>query len=226
MATCEVGRALTVLAIVAGVSSQGAALAGAQDQPGAFDYYVLVLSWTPSYCRSEGRARKDAQCGTSTPHAFLLHGLWPQYDKGWPQDCFSGKRPWVPGPVIEEMRDIMPNKALVIHEYRAHGTCSGLDPAQYFGVARELYERVSVPAPFLAPDAKRLLSPEDIEREFLGANPWLKPDMISITCRGATLLDIRICFGRDLFPRSCGSNEEQKRLCPAGKIGVPPATPQ
>jgi ribonuclease T2 len=82
---------------------------------------------------------------------------------------------------------------------------------------------VSVPARFLAPDARRILSPDDIEREFLGANRWLEPDMMSISCRGATLLDIRVCFGRDLFPRRCGANEEQKRLCPAAKIGVPPA---
>jgi len=51
------------------------------------------------------------------------------------------------------MRDIMPSKNLVIHEYRAHGTCSGLAPAEYFAVARELYERVSVPPGFRAPRA-------------------------------------------------------------------------
>ena len=51
--------------------------------------------------------------------------------------------------MIEGMRDIMPSKNLMIHEYRAHGTCSGLDPAQYFAVARRLYERVSVRPGFL-----------------------------------------------------------------------------
>jgi ribonuclease T2 len=194
-------------------------------EPGEFDYYVLVLSWMPSYCRGERRDRKDGQCEVSKPRAFLLHGLWPQYEKGWPEDCPLGRRPWVPGRVIEEMRDIMPSKNLIIHEYRVHGTCSGLDPAQYFGVARELYERVSVPVSFLAPDADRLVSPDEIEREFLGANLWLKPEMISVTCRGANLLDVRVCFGRDLFPRSCGVNEDQRQLCPAGKIAVPPVTP-
>lgn len=186
---------------------------------------MLVLSWVPSYCRREGRDRKDEQCDASRPQAFSLHGLWPQYDKGWPEDCSTAKRPWVPAKVIEEMGDIMPSKSLIIHEYRVHGTCSGLEPAQYFGVARELYERVSVPPRFLAPGAARLVSPEGIEREFLGANPWLKPEMISVTCRRANLLDIRVCFGRDLFPRSCGVNEDQRRLCPASKIAVPPVTP-
>jgi len=30
--------------------------------------------------------------------------------------------------------------------------------------------------------------------------------MISVTCRQQELLDVRVCFGRDLFPRSCGPN--------------------
>jgi ribonuclease T2 len=218
-------RALPLFIAVAGLLTEGGAWSAERNEPGEFDYYVLVLSWMPSYCRGEGRDRKDGQCEASKPRAFLLHGLWPQYEKGWPEDCPLGRRPWVPGRVIEEMRDIMPSKNLIIHEYRVHGTCSGLDPAQYFGVARELYERVSVPVSFLAPDADRLVSSDEIEREFLGANLWLKPEMISVTCRGANLLDIRVCFGRDLFPRSCGVNEDQRQLCPAGKIAVPPVTP-
>jgi ribonuclease T2 len=127
--------------------------------------------------------------------------------------------------VIDEMRDLMPSKSLIIHEYRTHGTCSDLEPAQYFGVARELYERVSVPEHFLAPGAELVLSAEEIEREFAAANPWLKPEMFSVSCRGADLLDIRVCFGRDLFPRSCGVNEDQTRLGRASKIEVPPVTP-
>jgi ribonuclease T2 len=123
------------------------------------------------------------------------------------------------------MRDIMPSKSLIIHEYRTHGTCSGLEPAQYFGVARDLYERVSVPERVLASDAQGLLSPDEIERAFASANSWLKPEMIAVSCKGQDLIDIRVCFGRDLFPRACGANEDEKRLCPAGKIAVPPVTP-
>lgn len=213
-----------VLALMSLTGTSGA-LHAEHDTPGSFDYYALVLSWVPTYCRGEGKARADAQCDTALRHGFLLHGLWPQNEKGWPADCYSGKRPWVPDSVIAAMRDIMPNKNLVIHEYRAHGTCSGLAPDAYFAVARELYERVSVPPGFLAPGAN-LDSPEEIERAFLEANPWLTPEMISITCRKANLLDIRVCFGRDLAPRACGTNEEQRRLCPLPKISVPaPASP-
>ena len=203
------------------LSAAGNVSAAERNTPGAFDYYVLVLSWNPSYCRDEGRSRKDRQCGVSKPYGFLLHGLWPQYEIGWPNDCPTGGRPWVPESVIAGMRDIMPNKNLVIHEYRTHGTCSGLGPAQYYAVARELYERISVPERFVTPDANRLASPEEVEGAFLGANPWLTPEMISVTCRNARLRDIRLCFGRDLGPRTCGVNEDQGRLCPLPKITVP-----
>jgi len=64
------------------------------------------------------------------------------------------------------------------------------------------------------------LTQEEIEGEFLKANRWLKPNIIVVSCRGQELLDVRICFGRDLFPRSCGPNEQQ-RICRTGTVIVP-----
>jgi ribonuclease T2 len=214
--------ALTVAFALAAVLGQGEAHGFGRNKPGEFDYYALVLGWAPTYCQSEGNLRKEGECDVRMPHTFVLHGLWPQYERGWPEDCPTGTRPWVPNGVIADMRDIMPSKGLIIHEYRTHGTCSGLDPQQYFGVTRELYDRVKVPDDLLAPSAQISLSAEEIERQFTAANPWLKPEMISISCRGTNLLDIRVCFGRDLFPRSCGPNEEQRRLCSSSQIIVPP----
>ena len=161
------------LAFLVGTSCEAQALG--RNTPGEFDYYVLVLGWAPSYCLTEGRLRRDAECNSAKPHAFVLHGLWPQYEKGWPEDCSIGKRPRVPTSVIDEMRDIMPSKGLVIHEYRTHGTCSGLDPVQYFGVARELYERVKVPESLAASGTRQSLSADQIESAFADANPWLNP---------------------------------------------------
>jgi ribonuclease T2 len=189
-------------------------------KPGDFDYYVLVLGWSPTYCLREGDDRDDPQCETTRSHHFMLHGLWPQYDKGWPIDCY-GARPWVPSRVIGEMRDLMPNKALIIHEYTTHGTCAGLGPEKYYADARAVYERVNVPAGFDDQKAQRVLSPERIEAEFLAANDWLQPDMIAVTCRRGNLFDVRVCFSRDLRPQACGANEQQKRLCPLGRITVP-----
>jgi ribonuclease I len=46
--------------------------------------------------------------------------------------------------------------------------------------------------------------------------------MIVVSCRGQNLLDVRICFGRDLFPKACGPNEEN-RVCRLGSVSVPAA---
>ncbi len=100
---------------VALLSAGGAA---AQDQrqnePGKFDFYVLSLSWSPSYCeasaerQSEGR-RPDPQCGPR-PFSFVVHGLWPQYENGFPEFC------QVPAPrlnrdLVSSMLDLMPKSA-------------------------------------------------------------------------------------------------------------------
>jgi ribonuclease T2 len=223
MARPSAKAALALLAVALCLCARQPASAQ-RNTAGMFDYYVLVLSWSPSYCEKEGRDRHDRQCDGGKPRAFTLHGLWPQYERGWPENCPIGKRPWVPAKVIDEIRDIMPSKNLIIHEYRTHGTCSGLDPAQYFGVARELYERVAVP-PALLSAAPAHLSPKEIEQDFAEANPWLKPDTMAVSCRGDELIDVRICFGRDLFPRPCGANEDAKRLCPVGTVTVPPVAP-
>jgi len=138
---------------------------------GRFDYYVLVLGWSPPYC--EARARKGAT-GNATPRSlrsFFLHGLWPQYAEGWPQDCRMQQRPWVPRSVIDDMADIMPSKSVIIHEYRTHGTCAGLEPKQYFSLARDLYDRITIPPRFTGLDSPLVLSPDEIEGDFLKANP-------------------------------------------------------
>ena len=192
------------------------------DQPGRFDYYVLVLSWSPTYCAHEGDRRNDRQCEARRQHGFTLHGLWPQYLDGWPQECWRGGRPWVPDHVIDRMRDIMPSKNLIIHEYREHGTCAGLSPADYYKAARTLFERIDIPKQLETPDDPLSLSPEKIERAFLANNAWLRPEMISITCRKGALLDIRVCFERDLSPRVCGKNEAS-RECRVPSVAIPAA---
>jgi len=198
--------------------------ASAEGRAGEFDYYALVLNWSPSYCATpaaQGR-RGEPQCSGDRPYSFILHGLWPQYERGWPSSCQTAERPWVPEELIRQMLDIMPSKRLIIHEYRKHGTCSGLNPQDYFRTSRQLFQGINIPARFQTVDAYLTLSPEEVEREFLQANPDLKPEMISIACKGRNLGDLRICFGRDLKLRSCGANERQEKLCSSDKIVMPP----
>ncbi len=196
---------------------------GTRDQPARFDYYVLVLGWSPTYCATEARDDgRDPQCNSGNAHSFILHGLWPAYAEGWPQDCETGERVWVPQPVIEQMRDIMPSKSLIIHEYRSHGTCSGLSPERYYKVARDLYARIAIPPRLAVAERAQSLSPGEIESAFVAANAWLKPGMIEVTCRKRQLLDVRVCFDRDLSPRVCGQNEA-RRACRAPSVTMSPA---
>ena len=60
-----------------------------QNAPGAFDFYVLSLSWSPSYCaeaEERGSGGRSQQC-SGRPFSFVVHGLWPQYESGYPEYC-------------------------------------------------------------------------------------------------------------------------------------------
>lgn len=216
----RIAAAWLVLVLIA----QGDARAQEKNQPGVFDYYALVLNWSPSYCatRAPNPRRGEPQCSGERPYSFILHGLWPQYERGWPGDCRLAERPWVPEELIGQMLDIMPSKRLVIHEYRKHGTCSGLSPQEYFRVSRQLFERIKIPARFQNPEGSLTVSPAEVEDEFLKANPDLTADMMSVTCRDRRLGDLRICFTRDLKPRTCGVNEHQEKLCSSASVVMPP----
>jgi ribonuclease T2 len=198
-----------------------------RNRAGAFDYYVLALSWSPTYCAERRSNRYERQCDvrSARPYAFVLHGLWPQYERGWPENCRSDDRGWVPGPVAERMLDVMPSKQLIFNEYRKHGTCSGLGVDAYFNLARRLYEKIRIPERYVRVTDDRLqVSPQELIDEFLAANPDLKPDMIAVQCGGTgnRLKEVRICFDKSGNFRSCGSNENQRRLCPAARMYVPP----
>ena len=213
----QIGSVLVLLVF------KGLSPVAAQDKAGVFDYYTLVMSWSPTYCASEGRYRaNEPQCSGDRPYAFVLHGLWPQYERGWPRSCETGQRPWVSNKTIKDMLDIMPSKRLIIHQYRKHGVCSGLSPEDYFRVSRRAFETINIPARFQNLQDYETFSPAEIEKDFLKANANLTPEMISIDCKNRRLRELRICFTRDLKLRNCGSNEQQKRLCSSEKIVLPP----
>jgi ribonuclease T2 len=214
-----VSRLFLVVALLAA----GPAFAQKNGKPGDFDYYVLTLSWSPTFCAGGGEASSDPQCRSGRPYAFVLHGLWPQYDKGWPEFCRTKQRPWVPDETIDRMLDIMPSKRLIIHQYKKHGTCSGLSVDTYFEVSRNLFSKVVIPGAYKEPRSPIETTPEAVEEAFLRANPKLRPEMISVSCaRRERLREIRICFSREGEFRSCGRNEEQERLCSAKKLTLPP----
>lgn len=193
---------------------------------GEFDYYMLVLSWSPTHCTTATPGDDDMQCARRDGRrfGFILHGLWPQYEHGYPSRCRTRWRPFVPQPVIAQMREVMPSRALVIHEYREHGTCSGLQPGPYFALARQLYHRIQIPKRYQNPFEMQYVSPREVLRDFLNANPGLKPDMIAVMCGGPgnRLREVRICMTRSGRPRTCSQTANPHTRCRAGKMHVPP----
>ena len=197
--------------------------AQAEDRPGDFDYYVLALSWSPTYCTTKNGRNDRQQCHSGRRFSFVVHGLWPQYENGWPKYCRTARR-YVPERRIRRMLDIMPSKRLVIHQWRKHGTCTGLSQQDYFGLTRKLFARFQVPARYVAPSRPLLTTPDELVHDFVTTNLWLKPDMISVHCGRrrdrANLSELRVCFGTDLNPRACGRNE--RRACRAHTLVMPP----
>jgi ribonuclease T2 len=187
--------------------------------PGQFDFYVLSLSWSPSFCETSGGGRNNEQCSQGRPFAFVVHGLWPQYDRGFPQNC-ERSAPWIDNRLIRSMLDVMPARQLVIHEWRTHGTCSGLTAEKYFETVRSAYQRVKVPERFQRLNEYTMVSPEDIEEAFAAANPGLARDMISVTCDSRHLREVRVCMSKDLAFRACP--ETDRRACRTPRVVMPP----
>jgi ribonuclease T2 len=192
------------------------------NRAGNFDYYSLVLSWSPTFCDSEAGRREREQCGANRRFAFVVHGLWPQYERGWPENCRAAKGDyWVDRETIRDMTNIMPSKDLVIHEWKKHGTCSGLGQQDYFGITRDLYRRIKIPARYQQPDSYLTTTPQQLEQDFIAANPGWDASMINVVCSGQRRLrEVRFCFTKNLEPRACGDNDA--RDCGASTLVLPP----
>lgn len=184
-----------------------------------FDFYVLSLSWSPSYCEAEGEQANGQQCRAGRPYAFVVHGLWPQYERGYPQDCQTNDRD-VSGDKLRGLYDLMPSAGLIRHQWRKHGTCSGLSQDDYFRMLRAARQKVEIPAEFKRLDAYRTLPPGQAERAFLQSNPAMRADGIAVACDRRYLQEVRICMTKDLDFRACP--EIERRACRLDKVVMPP----
>jgi ribonuclease T2 len=178
-------------------------------QPGVFDYYVLSLSWSPEFCHSHP---SDLEC--SGHRGFVVHGLWPQYVEGYPENCSSQPGPSNP----ETFADIMPNPSLVAHEWASHGTCSGLDPNAYFKLVRQAFESVKMPERLSAPPPMFSTTPQQLKEEFVSANRGLSDEDLAVGCGNNYLTSVSVCFTKQLQPRAC----QGIRDCRANSIRVAP----
>ncbi len=187
--------------------------------PGDFSYYVLSLSWSPAFCLSSPGAD---ECNGPRRFGFIVHGLWPQNERGWPEHCDVHRQ--VADKVAQEIADLMPARALVDHEWSAHGTCSGLEPEDYFALVRRAYAGIKIPEELSSPTRALEEPPAALAGAFLRANARLAADSLVVTCTGQgapRLREVRICLGRDLTPRNC-SADAVRGACDAPQIIIPP----
>ncbi|MEO6910320.1 MAG: ribonuclease T2 [Edaphobacter sp.] len=178
-----------------------------------FDYYLLNLSWSPEFCATHPNANECAQ------HlAFTLHGLWPQNSGGsYPENCSNAPGPKNPA----GYSDIYPDLGLLRHEWKTHGTCSGLAPDAFFALARQAVRSVVIPAQFSTLDHPTAMSPGQILGLFAESNPAIPRDGLALSCGNNYLTAIEVCMSKALRPIACGPI----RSCRANSVRIPPPRP-
>lgn len=187
------------------------------ERAGTFDYYVLALSWSPTWCALEGDRRNADQCDPKHDHGFTLHGLWPQFERGWPSFCKTDHRQATRRQTAE-MADIMGSGGLAWHQWKKHGRCAGLSAQNYFRLAREAYSRVVRPAVFRALSEPVRVGPNVVEAAFLESNPEMSPKGVTVTCRNGRIHEVRICLTRGLTPRLCGEDVVRDCSLPSAEM--------
>jgi ribonuclease T2 len=173
------------------------------ERAGDFDYYVLSLSWSPNWCALEGDAQGSEQCGQG--YGWVVHGLWPQYENGWPSYCRSTERNPSRG-LTSAQSDLFGTGGAAWYQWKKHGICSGLSAEDYYRLAREAYGRITRPEVLRRLDRAVKLPASVIEAAFLESNPGLTADMLTITCKAGHIQEARICLTRALEPRECGAD--------------------
>lgn len=178
--------------------------------PQNFDYFLLNLSWSPEFCHSHPN---NVQCDLHS--TFVLHGLWPQRTNGgYPQNCST-----LPGPRNPaQYKDIYPDQGLLQHEWKMHGTCSGLEPDAYFTTARKAVKSVAIPAKLAQLNRQIMLQPDEILGLFTAANPQIPPAAMALSCGSNYLTAVEVCMDKKLKPMACGPI----RTCRANVVRIPP----
>ena len=183
---------------------------------GVFDYYLLSLSWSPTYCLTHSSDK--AQCGASRKgFGFVLHGLWPQYASGgYPHDCTTNER--LTSEAAKFGETIFPSPKLIEHEWEKHGTCNGTDALTYFKTADQVRTSVKVPADLEAPTQTHDMTVPTLISDIVAANPGMPSSAVVVACSGPELSEVRICFDRKLSPQACGKGVMSS--CRKGAIRV------
>ena len=193
-----------------GTAREAAHASPQSSRSSGFDFYLLNLSWSPEFCYSHPDPRECAAHST-----FVLHGLWPQNNDGtYPENCSNSPGPSDPA----QYADIYPDEGLLQHEWRAHGTCSGLNADEFFSTARKAYRSVKVPKTLTTLSSQVSLPPEEILGLFTASNPQIPRASLALSCGNNYLTAVEVCLDKNLRAVACGTI----RSCRANTVRIPP----
>jgi ribonuclease T2 len=177
---------------------------------GAFDLFLLNLSWSPEFCHSHPTAAECAAHDT-----FVLHGLWPENaDGSYPSNCSTAPGPSNPA----KYSDLYPDPGLLQHEWQTHGTCSGLSADAYFQTVRSAFKSVTIPPAFTHLTGQISLPPAQIKADFSSSNPSIPPNDTIVTCGSNFLTAVEVCLDKSLHPIACPAAIHS---CAANTIRIP-----
>ena len=172
-----------------------------RNDSGDFDFYVLAMSWSPDFCAGWG-GKDSEQCGPGENPGFVLHGLWPQYQKCFPQNCSSVH---LPSQLKREFPGLFPNDRLYDHEWRRHGTCSGLLPQEYLALAKALKQAAPLPPRYRHLREPLRTTTVALKKEFKAVDANLPDNGMAVFCSGSGrfLKEVFLCYDRQGKPTAC-----------------------
>lgn len=185
------------------------------------DGYILALTWSPAFCVSEDPEGETAQCRIGAAKGLLVHGLWPESRSGSAEYCNTSEPERLPDDLAKRVRGYMPDLGLARHEWKKHGSCSGLSQRDYFNTMERAYRAFNQPSVLEQVSYSRTLSRNDVVKSITKANPALPANAIALQCgRKGVLSEIRLCLDDTLSPVACAANSG--RGCPATVTILPP----
>lgn len=181
--------------------------------------YTLALSWSPAFCRTrQGSRAHRVQCsGDNGRFGLIVHGLWPQGARTWPQWCPTNAV--VTPQLVRSNMCMMPSARLIARQWAKHGSCMVRKPETYFAVTQVLWDSLRLP------DYDRISREEDltagrIRQAFADANGrmWQASHVGIKLNRDGWLEEIRLCYGPRFRPARCDDRRFGARDTARAKI--------
>jgi ribonuclease T2 len=211
---------ITSSLLITSLAISNSAIAQNRGTPGKFDFYVLTLSWSPDYCATNGQSDQQ-QCNSGKKLGFVLHGLWPQYQKGYPANCSTEK---LTPAIKQQFPGLYPSDKLYNHEWQKHGTCAGTTPQGYLALSKKLKDSVAIPPAYNLPAKPFRTTVQGLKSTFISANSEFTANGIAPYCSdsGRFLREVFFCYSKDGKAGICSEEilKRSRKSCEQGDFLV------